>query len=216
MEVRPTAVVELSLPTANAFAFIANRRIGATDAALAVLEDEELMAVCAHEMGHLSEPGRVRVGRIAHYFLWGLLVAIPAATRPVLLATDPQPGWLFFVWTLLLIFLVGMMLHSRVARRMEIRADGIGKQFEPAPGSYARALEKLYATNMVPLVARGKKHAHPELYDRLVDAGMPPEFPRPSPPSQWPLLAGLLVVLVGAAAGWFGLDWLTYAVTNRH
>jgi Zn-dependent protease with chaperone function len=220
MDVRPDAVVELSLPMANAFAFVTHRSVGATDAALAVLDDDELEAVCAHEMGHLSEPHRVRTARLSQGFLMGVLVVLPTLigrsfTFDPNNGLDPSVALHLGTVALIAIFLVGTILHANLSRRMEIRADALGRKFEPVPGSYARALEKLYATNMVPAVAQKKKRSHPELYDRLVDAGVPPEYPRPSPPSQWPVRAGLFVAFVGVVAGGFGLEWLLSVVTNR-
>jgi Zn-dependent protease with chaperone function len=220
MQITPTAVVELQLPLANAFAFIATGNVGATTAALAVLDDDELTAVCAHEMGHLSEPAPVRAVRLAANFSLGLLVATPAALAHSIMVDWPESSdidifALYASLSMPVIFVVGSIVHRTVARRMELRADGLGKQFEPAPGSYARALEKLYFFNRVPLVAQKKKHAHPELYDRLVDAGAPPECPRPKTPPEWPLLVSLPCAIVAGSAGWFAIDWLLSVLTNR-
>ena len=61
--------------------------------------------------------------------------------------------------------------------------NALGRQFEPAPGVYANALQKIYATNLAPMVVLKRNHSHPELYDRMVEAGAPPDYPRPLPPA---------------------------------
>ena len=46
---------------------------------------------------------------------------------------------------------------------------------------YAKALLKLYEDQLAPAVGPKKRATHPDLYDRLLAAGMQPDFPRPSP-----------------------------------
>lgn len=80
----PRAVVQVGLPMANAFAFTLEGKLGVTDATLAVLDDEELAAVCAHELAHLREPRRVVWARASRCFLIGLYLALLAASaRPL-------------------------------------------------------------------------------------------------------------------------------------
>jgi hypothetical protein len=82
---------------------------------------------------------------------------------------------------------------------MEVRADALARGFETAPGSYARALEKIYAANLVPVVLGSKTKSHPELYDRMTAAGVAPEYSRPQAPSKRPFFVGLIVMLIA----WF-------------
>ena len=63
---------------------------------------------------------------------------------------------------------------------------------EPAPGAYARALEKIYEANLVPLVISSRHHRYPELYDRLVDAGAPPAYPATCRSAAMALVLGIL------------------------
>jgi predicted Zn-dependent protease len=88
----------------------------------------------------------------------------------------------------------------RVMTRMEKRADGIASNHEGDAGTYARALEKAYRFNLTPVVLRKEnKGVHPDLYDRLVAAGITPSYARPEPPSRvWSrvaLTASLLIAL---------------------
>ena len=212
MNIRPRSVDELGLPMANAFAFIAAGSIGATSAALAILTDDELSAVCAHELGHLSEPRWVRMTRLLVSFVVGALIAAPAMIRATV---GSFMGAGAFVGALCVPFgcLCFLWLYIRLNRRMEVRADALGRQFEPAPGVYARALEKLYEINLVPVVI-SKRMTHPDLYDRLVGAGAPPEYERPHAPPGWPRRLGLLTVLVGSIAASIGLDRLARVLVN--
>lgn len=83
----------------------------------------------------------------------------------------------------LVLLLAAVMALRRIGRRMEERADRLARVQEgDSAVVYARALEKIYAANLIPVVLRGKRHVHPHLYDRLVAAGVPPAYPRPAPP----------------------------------
>ncbi len=76
----------------------------------------------------------------------------------------------------------------------------MARSHEPAPGSYARALARLYEINRIPAVLPGRPRSHPHLHDRLVAAGAVPAEPRPQPPSRARGFATLLVapcLLVG-------------------
>jgi len=94
---------------------------------------------------------------------------------------------------------------------MERRADAMATVHEgPSPGTYARALERLYQINQMPAVMPGKR-THPNLYDRLLAAGVTPAYPRPAAPARltWQLCV-VMLLLVASTAG------VTVAVEMRH
>ena len=65
------------------------------------------------------------------------------------------------------------------------------------PGGYAQALERIYEANLVPATL-AQRTTHPDLYDRMVQAGVTPRFPAPLPARKFPavILALLTIVLV--------------------
>jgi Zn-dependent protease with chaperone function len=202
--IKPRVVEAIDLPVANALAFPFAGAVGFTDACLAVLSDEELAPVAAHELAHLAEPRRVRVLRLVPAVTIGVFATLPAACRPFAPLFRSDFG-LFVPLGLYFLVLAGLVLYGRLYRRMEVRADEMARQFEDEPGRYARALEKLYAANLVPVVITTRKHRYPELYDRMVAAGVTPDYPRPAPPPRWRLYVGLLGLVAGTIAGAFVL-----------
>ena len=44
---------------------------------------------------------------------------------------------------------------------------------------------------------RGTRHAHPDLYDRMEQAGLTPEYPRPDPPSLSRARVGIGILILG-------------------
>jgi hypothetical protein len=79
----------------------------------------------------------------------------------------------------LLISTMAPRVYRDISRKLEVRADEMAKAQEHDPGTYARALARIYQDNMVPAVTAGRG-THPHLYDRLVAAGVTPDFPRPA------------------------------------
>jgi predicted Zn-dependent protease len=174
----------------NAFAFPFGRRIAFTSGCLALLDDDELSAVAAHEIGHLAEPLPVQLARVV------LLLAV----FPLLVI---QLAGLLATIGLALAVLVLARLFRRIARRMEERADRAALGGADASPVYARALERICQANLMPVVMPGRP-VHPHLYDRLVAAGAAPAYPRPEPPSRrrtrLALAAGLALLLTAAIA----------------
>jgi Zn-dependent protease with chaperone function len=155
---------------AQAYAMPESRRLVFTDRLLQILSDDEIAAICAHEMAHLTE---ARKDYYQRYVLW--LMFLP---------------WLFFKPVVHLFGLFGYLvlvcssaalprLYRGISRKLESRADGMAKAAERDPGTYARALARLYEDNLMPAVT-AKQTTHPHLYDRLVAAGVTPDFPRPA------------------------------------
>ena len=149
--------------------------------------DDEIAALCAHELGHLSESRLVLFARLLGSMAFG-----PALfAKPAFYAWGPVGVLLVFTATWL------MFLASRhLNRKLEVRADRIGRAHELDPGAYARALARLHEDNLIPAVMP-RKTTHPDLYDRLVSADSPPNYPRPEKPSAISWQAFVLAVLCG-------------------
>ena len=189
--IRPRRVYELRSSNANAYALPTIRHLAFTETALAVLDDEELAAVCAHELGHLAEPRLALAARCAE----PLLVMAAA----VLVSSDFDLG----PDVLAAILLAAVATHlglRRLRRRREAQADAVAHVHETAPGAHARALEKLHEVNRVPMVMRGRAHSHPDLYDRMAAAGAPVPPARPAPPARLPTIAGVSTAAAIATA----------------
>jgi Zn-dependent protease with chaperone function len=181
---------EMDMRLANAFAFVWGRAMSFTSGALHVLSDDEIECIACHEMAHLRERTRTRVLRMAPYV--ALLLA--GSVVPFGL-TDTEVSWSFSV-----IVPVVWLLVRRFTRRLESRADDLAHQYEPEPGAYARALLRLYEASALP-AAHSKHASHPQLYDRLVAAGVSPDFPRPKTPARaWGAVPAVVLFTLVLAA----------------
>jgi hypothetical protein len=110
---------------------------------------------------------------------------------------DPERGLPFLA--LCPVIMAGFRFLGRRRRRMEVRADVFGSRVYEDKGIYARALAKLYQANEMPAVMPRKRMAHPHLYDRMLVAGVTPDFPRPDRPARWGTWLGVLLVLLNMA-----------------
>ena len=172
---------------ANAYAWPHLHTVAVTEAAAEILSIDELEAVMAHEIGHISEPLSRRLARmgmlampqfvvVAVFFLmsmgYSLLVSVTAAS--VLLA----------------------LFGSHIGRTLagaEQDADTKAKSITADGLVYAAALEKLHRYNLIPAVTGHRVAGHPDLYDRMMAVGAKPNFERPKPPTRG--LGELAVVL---------------------
>jgi hypothetical protein len=164
----------MSGESALAFAFPITNEVVVSERLLQVCDEPEVMAICAHELAHLSESRLVLAGRILGSF----------AFMPLIFLT-PMVHSLSFWGPLILVLL--MFLLTRFARTLSVeferRADSQAVTDQLSEGVYARALEKLYEANQAPAVTSKKPRTHPHLYDRLIAAGVTPSYPRPPAPS---------------------------------
>ena len=175
MQVRVRKLWLLRGPTANAVAFPTTHELVFTERLLAVCTDDELAAICGHELGHLTESVWTVAGR-----LLAALALLPwIFVRPVMESKTP-----YVMIVLVLTSLLILWLGRRLARRMEVRADHVAVTHSD-PVIYTRAMEKVYEANQIPVVMPGKRQIHPHFYDRMLAAGVTPAYPRPAPPSQW-------------------------------
>src|SRR2546425_185368 len=75
--VQPRTTYEVRTSMANAFVFPASGVLAFTERALGVLDDDEVAAICAHELGHLAEPRLLHVIRCLEPYLLLPLGALP-------------------------------------------------------------------------------------------------------------------------------------------
>jgi Zn-dependent protease with chaperone function len=174
-------------PTAQAFALVPMKSMLFSEPLLRALTDEELESVCAHEAGHLTESKWVFGGRmVAIVALAPLTLAIPVLYRFGLVG----------LFALVLAALAILMVPLGVARRMERRADAVATKHTEDPAAYARALEKVYQLNGIPATKPKRSgQPHPDLYDRMLAAGVTPSFERPRPARKF---SWTTLVLIGA------------------
>ena len=170
---------------ANALALPLTGTLVFLDPVTEILTDDEVAAICAHELGHLAESKRILICR----YLGGMAVLPFLLTKPVVLLVGPA-GFL----PLVLVVIVWVRLARRLIRKMETRADEIARHSQAGDGVYARALEKIYQHNHLPAVLPGRHVTHPHLYDRMLAAGLAPGFPRPLPPARFNLTGWLFVI----------------------
>jgi len=121
----------------------------------------------------------------------GVLVLFPLVAARTIVGS-------FGIWHMaasVLAVLGAVIVLQRFGRRMEVRADGVARAHEGDAGTYAGALEKIYRANLIPAVLAKGRRVHPDLYDRLLAAGVQPSYPRPRPPSRLPAAAGAILAL---------------------
>jgi Zn-dependent protease with chaperone function len=180
---------------ANAFAFPASRELAFSDRLLAICNDEEISAVCAHEMAHVGEPNVVLAGRLI-----GSLYLLPFIFITPLLNRFGTEG--------LILPLLGMIsirgFAGWLTRRMERRADRLASTTTTNEGAYAGALEKIYRENQLPAVNASRRRPHPDLYDRMLAAGVKPNYPRPDKPKTmtWAGRLYIFIFIVATIAAW--------------
>ena len=169
---------------ANAIAFPTTRELIFSDRLLEICTDAEISAVCAHELAHLTESKAVLAGR-----LFGSLTFFP------LIFISPAVQYCGPIGLVLPYAGMFLILHfaRRLSQRMEKRADQAALAEQSDEGVYAKALEKLYQANQTPAVNVNNRQTHPHLYDRMLAAGITPDYPRPARPKRmtWP---GWLIV----------------------
>jgi hypothetical protein len=144
-----------------------------TTGAAALLSDRELAAVAAHEIGHLGESRAVTFVRVLR-----VLIIVPLVLLIPLVAGG---GWMGSVYVLGPMILI-QYVFAAFSRRMEARADAVAHMCTDE-GVYAATLEAIHRVNLIPVVLN-RGASHPDLYDRMVAAGVTPAYPRPAKPSR--------------------------------
>lgn len=192
------SVWEISTPAGYAAALVVQRALVFSTATAAEHDDEELRAICRHELAHLKEgPGLIAL-RVAQL----PVTMLPFIFIPTAMTTLGPLG----ILVPLLIWILLQRMFARISLRLEKRADAAVHHGAESP-AYARALERLHRRNLLPAVLAPKAaRTHPDLYDRMIAAGVTPGYPRPAPPPQHHWLAVSAQLLGGATM----LGWLLY------
>ncbi len=193
MNVPVRAVWELTGPYSYAAALPTTRELLFSTRLLERHADGEVAAICAHELGHLSESRLTLIGRLV-----GSLWIFPLLFFGAAVSAFGAGGFAAIAVSsaLLAVFL------RRLAQRMEKRADRVAVENQGESGTYARALERLYQANQMPAVMPSNRLPHPHLYDRLLAAGLTPEYPRPPAPSKSSWTGTLVWTVLAVLIGW--------------
>lgn len=170
MGVKFREVLLMRSPMAQAAALIQKRKLLFTERLLELCPDDEVAAICAHELAHLTEPKSARYSRSIQ-----MLMFFPWIYFNPLIHTFGIIGFFGLLFTTLIV----PRIYKRISRKLESRADQMAKANERDAGTYARALTRLYQDNLAPAVIAKERATHPHLYDRLLAAGVTPDFPRP-------------------------------------
>ncbi len=203
MNVPYREVLLMRFPTAQAFALPNTRQLLFTERILELLTDEEVAAICAHELAHLTESRAARYSRSIQ-----LLAFLP---------------WIFFnpliykfgvfaFYGLLLITLGVPRVFRGLSRKLESRADAMAMANEGDAGTYARALARLYEDNLLPAVTAKNRSTHPHLYDRLLAAGVTPDFPRPAASKSMAWHGHVFAGLVGLLFAFFTIRLMHWSI----
>jgi hypothetical protein len=178
--------VSIPLDGPNWFAIPGLRAAGFTARAEELFDDDELEAAALQAVHLLTGPRAAGIARTLLHWISYLILALTGLAFA-------QWGMLGIVATMVA-FIVCTRLRFRSSRSALQKADRAS-----AGPAYARALLLMAEENLTPLVT--KASTHPSTYDRLVEAGAPPPFPRPAPPTppdglRVPVWIGLVGVFV--------------------
>jgi Zn-dependent protease with chaperone function len=175
--VRATWLLESE--AAQAYAITTTGELLYTTGIMECCDDEELSAITAHELAHLSESRWIVAARLLTSLTFMPLIFISPLLHHFGAAGLLMTGGLIFLMVL---------AAPRLSQKLEKRADRMAAAQELNEGVYARALLKLYQHNHMPAVNPPGQHTHPSLYDRLLAAGVTPDFSRPDPPAKVTLI----------------------------
>jgi Zn-dependent protease with chaperone function len=196
--VKPRYVWVAQSTMSNAFALPFIRSVAFTSTAMEALEDDGIRAIMIHEYEHLREPWTVALARLVGSLSYFVFLFV----NPVIHAWGLNGLFVLFA-----AFFIIRQLVSVLQRRMEVRADHAASGSTENSPVYATALEALYRAGNIPAVTPGRHPTHPHLYDRMVAAGVTPDYPRPAAPARfsWPGLLCLAIAVGGfvlLVSGW--------------
>lgn len=184
--------VEVAMLQVNAFAMPQLKLVAVTKGLVEKLTPAQIRAVCAHELGHIAEKSTVVRARLG--LIWAVYLVLVGVYVMGALGIEPLVQILVAAG----LFVLKAALLGRFLRQAEKHADDHAHEHEGDDGTYAHALEAIYRANRVPAVLGGAGSTHPHLYDRMVAAGVTPDFPRPLPPTNGRARVAMAIIAVVA------------------
>ncbi|PLY01649.1 MAG: peptidase M48 [Desulfuromonas sp.] len=154
------------------------KRVVLFDTLLAQLDNQQILAVLAHELGHMKKKHIVKrlllMATVALFYCWLTWVLIDWAGLPALVGLDAAS---FYARVVILFFLAGILtfpltpLFSLLSRRDEYQADRFACELHGNPEDLASALVEMSHKNLAnlhphPLYARFY-YSHPPVVERV-------------------------------------------------
>lgn len=139
-----------------------------TDTLLARLTENEVAAICAHELAHLEYYDTRRLRRLN---AGTIALIVTASAWPALMrAAEVASAWSVLGW--LGILVTGLVMRGRGKQRQETMSDVRAVELTSDAEALVRALTKLYATARIPRrveLQRERNDTHPSLARRIRD-----------------------------------------------
>ncbi|BBM85819.1 M48 family metalloprotease [Candidatus Uabimicrobium amorphum] len=171
--------------TANAFALTLSGAICVSEKLYALLNRAQVESIMQHEYQHFQ-----RHSNIARGFVCSIPFVL-ASSYKMLSAYQISLYWMFLILILIIVLKnVAMKMFLREEKEID---NVVSKEMDNE--AYAYALESMHKENLLPAVMT-KNTTHPHLYDRMLDAGVTPDFPRPDPPKGKKMLVFIFCTVV--------------------
>lgn len=187
--IAPRAIFEIKSPRVIVHAYAGSRYVAISSAAAEQLDDAELLALITRDLSSIKK-SKARIGFVLVDALTN--VAMITLVLFTLRSGRPMPTWV------LGLSLTSILLVRGFARRANRDADKSEALMDQVAAM--RAVERVHELNRMPVVSPRLLSAIPHLYDRLVAAGISPNYVRPKPPSFLVILAAVLAGLLTCVA----------------
>jgi Zn-dependent protease with chaperone function len=183
-------------PYYNAYA-APGKTIYFTTPLLGVLTGEEILAIAAHEIGHIATAKKRAFHFMLILVLLLIVVSLLAFIIPSLLGGELTYFLLLIAVMVLLILFISAIAKRR--QRFEKEADAVSATLMDDPEHLIGALEKIYALNMVPRRFDKKgteKMSHPSLERRVASLRGEEMAPPKKRPIRVIIFLGIVVLLI--------------------
>ena len=172
--------------TANAFALLFSKAICVSEKLYNLLDHKQIQSIMMHEYQHFKQ------NNVARGFVCTIPFVLVGGYKIISIYNINISTYRIIFILVLLIIAENIAAKIFVREEKEID-DFVSKETDNE--AYATALEIMYKENLFPAVT-AKNTTHPHLYDRMLDAGVTPNFPRPQPPQKNKKMFIFIVVAV--------------------